>query len=85
MIEIREARLEDIPDVLAIYNQVMATSTAIYRDEPATLDAHVEWFRARTAQGFPALVATDAIGVRLGFVQVATSARWASSLAGGST
>ena len=63
MIEIRDATAEDIPEVLAIYNQVMATSTAIYREEPATLEAHVEWFRGRVALGYPVLVATDAAGV----------------------
>ena len=75
MIDIREARLEDIPDVLAIYNQVMATSTAIYRDEPATLDAHLEWFRARTERGFPVLVAIDAAGVA-GFASFGDFRQW---------
>ena len=63
MFEICDADAADIPAVLAIYNHVMATSTAIYREEPATLEAHLEWFRARTAQGFPVLVARDASGV----------------------
>ena len=63
MTEIRDATSEDIPEVLAIYNQVMATSTAIYREEPATLAAHLEWFRGRVALGYPVLVATDAAGV----------------------
>ncbi len=63
MIDIRDAHADDIPAVLAIYNHVMATSTAIYREEPATLEAHLEWFRSRTAQGFPVLVAIDAAGV----------------------
>ncbi len=35
--EIRDATAEDVPGMLAIYNDVVATSTAIYRDEPATL------------------------------------------------
>ena len=63
MIAVRDATPEDIPEVLAIYNQVMATSTALYREEPATLEAHQAWFRARTAAGYPVLVATDAAGV----------------------
>lgn len=63
MIEIRDARADDIPQVLAIYNHVMATSTAIYREEPASLEAHLEWFRTRTAQGFPVLVAVDDAGI----------------------
>ena len=61
--EIRDALADDLPGILAIYNDVMATSTAIYRDEPATLDAHLEWWRQRLALGYPVLVATDERGV----------------------
>lgn len=63
MIDVRDARPEDVPDLLAIYNHVMATSTAIYREEPATLEAHLEWFHARTTLGYPVLVAVDDAGV----------------------
>lgn len=61
--EIRDAVEHDIAGILAIYNDVMATSTAIYRDEPATLDAHVDWWRQRVALGYPVLVAVDHDGV----------------------
>lgn len=61
--EIRDATAADVPGILAIYNDVLATSTAIYRDEPATLDAHREWFHQRTAAGYPVLVAIDGRGV----------------------
>jgi len=75
MMKIRDARAEDVPGLLAIYNDVMATSTAIYRDEPATLDAHTEWWRARVAQGYPVLVATDAAGVA-GFATFGDFRQW---------
>ena len=75
MPEVRDARPDDVPAVLAIYNRVMATSTAIYREEPATLDAHLEWYRARTAQGYPVLVATDAAGVA-GFASFGDFRQW---------
>lgn len=61
--DIRDARLEDLPDVLAIYNDVIATSTAIYTEQPVTLENRQEWWRSRVASGFPVLVATDASGV----------------------
>ena len=32
---IEDARDDDLPAILAIYNDVLRTSTAIYRDEPA--------------------------------------------------
>ena len=37
MDQIRGALVEDLPGILAIYNDVIATSTAVYREEPATL------------------------------------------------
>ena len=57
--DIRDACEQDVPAILSIYNDVLATSTAIYRDEPATLDSHLRWWRERVAQGYPVLVAAD--------------------------
>ena len=55
-----------LPGILTIYNDVIATSTAVYTSEPSTLDERRAWFAARSAQGFPVLVAIDKGGV-LGF------------------
>jgi phosphinothricin acetyltransferase len=59
MPEIRDAREADLPAILAIYNDVVATSTAIYRDDPATLEDRRSWFAARQQEGQPVLVAVD--------------------------
>jgi L-amino acid N-acyltransferase len=64
--EIRDAGEADLPGLLAIYNDVIATSTAIYSYLPVTLDDRTQWWRARVATGYPVLVAIDASGV-LGF------------------
>jgi L-amino acid N-acyltransferase len=64
--EIRDAGESDLPGLLAIYNDVIATSTAIYSDLPVTLEDRAQWWRARVAMGYPVLVATDESGV-LGF------------------
>lgn len=56
--QIREARTEDLPAILTIHNQVIADTTAIYEDEPATLGERRDWFAQRQAQGMPVLVAT---------------------------
>ena len=37
MPNIRAASEDDLPEILAIYNDVIATSTAVYTSEPATL------------------------------------------------
>lgn len=60
---IHEATEADLPGLVAIYNEVIATSTAIYSYEPVTLAERREWWRAREALGYPVLVAADASGV----------------------
>ncbi len=73
--EIHDAVADDVPGILAIYNDVMATSTAIYRDEPATLDAHLAWWRQRLALGYPVLVARDERGIA-GFASFGDFRQW---------
>jgi phosphinothricin acetyltransferase len=64
--EIRDAVESDLPGLLAIYNEVIATSTAIYSYIPVTLEDRTQWWHARVAMGYPVLIAADASGV-LGF------------------
>ncbi len=64
--EIRDAEAADLPGLLAIYNDVIATSTAIYSDLPTTLEERTSWWRARIGMGYPVLVAVDESGI-LGF------------------
>lgn len=64
--QIRDAEEGDLPGLLTIYNDVIATSTAIYSYVPVTLEDRVQWWRSRRAQGYPVLVAVDTSGV-LGF------------------
>lgn len=66
MIVIRPAGEPDLPGLLAIYNDVIATSTAIYTAAPASLDDRRAWLENRRAQGFPVLVAAEGPDV-LGF------------------
>jgi L-amino acid N-acyltransferase YncA len=73
--EIRDARVDDLPGLLAIYNEVIATSTAIYTEQPVTLDDRVAWWNARVAQDYPVLVATDSSGV-IGFASFGDFRAW---------
>ena len=57
MLTVRDAIESDLPAVLAIYNDVVATTTSVYRDDPATLDDRMAWWRDRVAQRLPVLVA----------------------------
>ena len=60
---IADATEADLASLTAIYNEVIATSTAVYSYEPVTLEDRRGWWRARVAQGYPVLVARDAEGV----------------------
>jgi L-amino acid N-acyltransferase len=73
--EIRDAGEADLPGLLAIYNEVIATSTAIYSYVPVTLEDRTQWWRARVGMGYPVLVATDESGV-LGFATFADFRTW---------
>jgi len=64
--EIRDAAESDLPGLLAIYNDVIATSTAVYSYLPTTLEERTTWWRARVDMGYPVLAAVDDSGV-LGF------------------
>jgi L-amino acid N-acyltransferase len=54
---IEDATDDDLPAVVAIYNEVIRTSTAIYREEPATLAERQVWNETRKTNGYPLLVA----------------------------
>ncbi len=56
---IRPATEADLPAITAIFNEVIATSTAIYADEPFSLQDRAAWFAARRAAGYPVLVAEE--------------------------
>jgi L-amino acid N-acyltransferase len=73
--EIRDACEEDLPGVLAIYNDVLRTSTAIYNDTPVTLENRREWWQARVKQQYPVLVAIDETGV-IGFAAFGDFRSW---------
>ena len=72
---IRDATEAEVPAILDIYNEVLATSTAIFSDTPTTLEDRLTWFRARRALGYPVLVSMDASGL-LGFASFADFRSW---------
>lgn len=55
-----DATTDDLPAIVALYNDVIASTTAIYRDDPVTLADRAAWLDERRADGFPVLVARDA-------------------------
>jgi L-amino acid N-acyltransferase YncA len=58
-----DATEADLPGILAIFNDVIARTTAVWREEPVTLEERRTWVQARQAQGFPVLVAREGTSV----------------------
>ena len=56
---IREAEQRDLPAILAIYNDVIAQTTAVYSESPVPLAERELWWRDRRGRGYPVLVAED--------------------------
>ncbi len=73
---IRDARDNDLPEILGIYNDVILTTTAIYDETVSTLEQRRAWFDARRSQGLPVLVGEEA-GEVIGFSSFGEwRARW---------
>jgi len=73
---IRDATSADLPEILAIYNDVVTHTTAIYEERISTLDERRAWFDDRCRHGLPVLVA-DVDGQVLGFSSFGSwRARW---------
>lgn len=56
-LSIADMRESDLPAALAIYNDVIATTTAVYSETPVAADYWARWFAERRERGFPVLAA----------------------------
>lgn len=59
-VAVREAREADLPAILAITNEAIETTTAVWTDAPVTLENRRDWWLERLAAGNPVLVAEEA-------------------------
>ncbi|MBN9890449.1 GNAT family N-acetyltransferase [Salipiger abyssi] len=57
--QIRDATGADLPGILEIYNDAVRNTAAIWNETPVDLENRRAWWQARTAQGYPVLVACD--------------------------
>ncbi len=55
--KIRAAVLADVQSIAEIYNEVLRTTNAIYREEEVDLADREQWFNQRIEFGFPVIVA----------------------------
>jgi len=56
---IRDADAADLAAILDIYNEVIANTTAVYSEQPVTLEERRAWRQARLDLGCPVIVAVD--------------------------
>jgi L-amino acid N-acyltransferase len=59
MLTIRHATEADLSAILAIYNDAVMKTTAIWNEAPSDLASRQVWFAQRKSAGFPVLVADD--------------------------
>lgn len=62
--------------ILAILNEAIANSTAIYDYKPRAPESMVNWFSAKEAGHFPVIGAVDDTGTLLGFASYGTFRAW---------
>ncbi len=59
-VRVRAATRADLPRILAIHNDAVLTTTAIFHYAPQTLDEREAWFEARRSGGWPVVAVADA-------------------------
>lgn len=70
-----DATEDDLPGILSIFNEVIAHTTAVYREQPVTLEERRSWMSSRLSQAYPVLVARDGKDV-LGFASFGEFRAW---------
>ena len=60
MVGVRDATREDLPEITAIFNALLATTTYAWTEIPYSVAEREDWLAKHTASGRPALVAVDA-------------------------
>ena len=72
---IRSAQKEDLPAILAIYNDAILHTTAIYDYTPHTLAQRTVWFDAHREAGYPVFVYEEQ-GIVMGFAAYGSFRDW---------
>jgi L-amino acid N-acyltransferase YncA len=62
--------------ILAIFNEAIANSTALYDYKPRTADMMRTWFETKTKGNFPVIGAEDDDGALMGFASYGSSRAW---------
>lgn len=58
MLTIRKATLNDLPEIMEIYNHAIIHTNSLWIEKPVDLDNRIAWFNEKANAKFPILVAT---------------------------
>jgi phosphinothricin acetyltransferase len=72
---VRPAKPSDVDHIVAIYNDVMATTPTIWSETPDSVEERLQWLEAKEVAGHPVLVA-ESEGRVLGFVSAGPFRPW---------
>ena len=75
MINVRQANEDDLPAMLAIYNDIILHTTAVWQYETHTLEMRREWFAVKKEMGHPVFVAEEQ-GRMVGFSTFGPFRQW---------
>ena len=74
--KITDCTFAQAPEILAIFNDAILNSTALYDYKPRTMASMEAWFAAKKKGGFPVLGAFDDDGTLAGFASFGTFRAW---------
>jgi phosphinothricin acetyltransferase len=74
--KIAECTFEQAPEILAIFNESIANSTALYDYQPRTMANMETWFETKRKGNFPVIGAFDTDGKLTGFASYGTFRAW---------
>lgn len=77
MPELRKVTEKDLPAMLAIYNEVIENTTAVYDYQPHTLEMRRHWLQTKQQQGIPVWMVEEN-GTMLGFGSYGPFRAWAA-------
>ena len=75
MVQIRTATENDLQQMLEIYNDIIANTTAVFQYDLHTLEMRKEWFAQKQKDGFPVFVAEENNEV-VGFSTIGAFRNW---------
>jgi phosphinothricin acetyltransferase len=73
---IRDAEAKDIDGIVAIYNDAVANTTAIWNEVTVDAANRAAWLADRQRLGYPVLVAVDDMGAVLGYASLSDWRAW---------